>query len=143
MKGIILIIGENRYNISHMVDKAKELGFSLEIIGNLEKRMKIISEKLYYLSNKNYDVIFTIGGTGIESGDITPEATENVIDKKLPGLEYFIFKETVNTAADGVFSRVVAGMRGKTLIINLPSRGYENVFLKIIEAILKIKKEKD
>ena len=80
MKGIILIIGENRYNISHMVDKAKELGFSLEIIGNLEKRMKIISEKLYYLSNKNYDVIFTVAGSGLGYIKETYDITQKVID---------------------------------------------------------------
>ncbi len=141
MKGIILVIGDKKYDFSWIIDKAKEMGMTIETVENLEKRMKVISEKLYDLSNKDYDVIFTIGGTGIEGDDITPEATEKIIDKKLPGLEYFIFKETVETAIVGVFSRLVAGIRGKTFIINLPSKGYEGVFLKIVEAIIEIRKE--
>ena len=140
MKGIIIVIGDKKYDFSQIIDEAKEMGMTIETVENLGKRMKDISEKLYDLSNKDYDVIFTIGGTGIESDDITPEATEKIIDKKLPGLEYFIFKETVETAIVGVFSRLVAGIRGKTFIINLPSKGYEGVFSKIVEAIIEIRR---
>jgi len=66
------------------------------------------------------DYIITTGGTGISPRDITPEVTEKICDKALPGiaemLRYESFKETPNA----VFSRGYSGVRGNTIIVNFP-----------------------
>ena len=66
------------------------------------------------------DVILTTGGTGLAPRDVTPEATQQVIERATPGiaeaLRYTAFARVPNAA----LSRGVSGVRGKTLIINLP-----------------------
>ena len=68
-----------------------------------------------------YDVVVTTGGTGLTPGDLTPEMTRRVIDREIPGIAEAI---RVAGAAAGVpsaiLSRGVAGLAGRTLIVNLP-----------------------
>lgn len=71
----------------------------------------------------SYDVILTTGGTGISPTDATPEATRRVIDHEVPGIAEAIRaygREKVPTAA---LSRGLAGVAGRTLIVNLPGSG--------------------
>lgn len=140
MKGVILVIGEKEVDVTKLMKAAEEKSMKIVFVERLKKRINDISERLYALSSQDYDAIFTIGGTGIEEDDITPEATEMVIDRKIPGLEFFIFHETVSSALSGMFARIVAGLRKNTFIINLPGINYEDVFLKIVEAIHQLKK---
>ncbi len=142
MKGVILIVGDKKVDSTKLMKEADKLGMKIEFVERVEKKITDLSERLYSISSMGYDVVFTIGGTGIEEDDITPEATEMVIDKKIPGLEYFIFSETVKSAISGMFVRIVAGLRKKTFIINLPYIGHERVFLKIIEAITELRTKK-
>ena len=140
MKGVVLVVGDVEVNGTDLLKMAEERGMRIEFIERVQNRLNDISERLYSLSSMDYEVIFTIGGTGIEDEDVVPEATEMVIDKKIPGLEYFILREIVDTAFEGMFARVVAGLRKDTLIINLPSTGYERVFPKIVDAIVGVKR---
>ncbi len=142
MKGVILIVGNKEVDVTKLMKQASEKGMKIEFVERVKKRLNDLSERLYALSSQDYDVIFTIGGTGIEEDDITPEATEMVIDRKIPGLEFFIFHETVSSALSGMFARIVAGLRKNTFVINLPGVDYERVFLKIVEAIGDLKKRK-
>ncbi len=66
------------------------------------------------------DVVFTTGGTGFAPRDITPEATKAVIEKEVPGIPEAIRYESLKITKNAMLSRAVAGIRGKTLIINLP-----------------------
>jgi molybdopterin adenylyltransferase len=66
------------------------------------------------------DLIFTTGGTGFAPRDVTPEATLAVIERETPGLAEAIRLEGLRHTPNAVLSRGVAGMRGKTIIINLP-----------------------
>ncbi|MDX1378038.1 MAG: MogA/MoaB family molybdenum cofactor biosynthesis protein [Anaerolineales bacterium] len=66
------------------------------------------------------DVILTTGGTGFSHRDVTPEATLAVIDRQAPGLTEAMRAESLKITPHAMLSRVVAGIRKKTLIINLP-----------------------
>ena len=66
------------------------------------------------------DIIFTTGGTGFAPRDITPEATKAVIEKDVPGIPEAIRAKSLEITPKAMLSRAAAGIRGKTLIINLP-----------------------
>ena len=66
------------------------------------------------------DVIITTGGTGFAPRDITPEATRAVIDREAPGLAEAMRAASLKITPHAMLSRVVTGIRKKTLIINLP-----------------------
>lgn len=79
-----------------------------------------IVETLVTWSDMGLDLILTSGGTGLSPGDITPEATLEVIDRLAPGLVEAIRAESLKITKHAMLSRAVAGMRGRTLIINMP-----------------------
>jgi molybdopterin adenylyltransferase len=66
------------------------------------------------------DVILTTGGTGFSPRDVTPEATRAIIEREAPGLAEAIRAASLKITPHAMLSRVVAGIRKKTLIINLP-----------------------
>lgn len=66
------------------------------------------------------DVIFTTGGTGFAPRDVTPEATRAVIEKEAPGVAEAIRAESLKITPRAMLSRAVSGIRGRTLIVNLP-----------------------
>jgi molybdenum cofactor synthesis domain-containing protein len=69
---------------------------------------------------KLVDLILTTGGTGLGPRDVTPEATIEVIDRQIPGIAEAMRIEGLKKTRRAMLSRAVAGVRGKTLIINLP-----------------------
>ncbi len=66
------------------------------------------------------DVVITNGGTGLHPNDTTPEATSDVIDREVPGLAQAIRARSLQITPMAMLSRAVAGMRGTTLIVNVP-----------------------
>ena len=66
------------------------------------------------------DIILTTGGTGFDLRDITPEATRSVIQREAPGLSEVMRAESLKKTPHAMLSRAVAGIRGRTLIVNLP-----------------------
>ncbi|HSG42960.1 MAG TPA: MogA/MoaB family molybdenum cofactor biosynthesis protein [Anaerolineales bacterium] len=66
------------------------------------------------------DVILTTGGTGFSPRDVTPEATRAVIEREAPGLAEAMRAASLKITPHAMLSRVVAGIRKKTLIVNLP-----------------------
>ncbi len=66
------------------------------------------------------DIILTTGGTGFAPRDITPEATRAVIQRDAPGLAETMRAESLKKTPHAMLSRAVAGIRGRTLIVNLP-----------------------
>lgn len=79
-----------------------------------------ISTKLIQWSENNINLILTTGGTGFAERDITPEATLQVIQRSAPGIAEAMRYESLKITKHAMLSRAVAGMRGSTLIINLP-----------------------
>ncbi|AJC87650.1 molybdopterin adenylyltransferase [Campylobacter insulaenigrae] len=81
----------------------------------------LIVEKLIYLADEiKCDLIFTTGGTGPALRDVTPEATEVVCDKILPGFGELMRLKSLEYVPTAILSRQSAGIRKKSLIINLP-----------------------
>ena len=66
------------------------------------------------------DVILTTGGTGFSPRDVTPEATRAVIEREAPGLAEAMRAASLKITPHAMLSRIVTGIRGKTLIVNLP-----------------------
>ncbi|XP_071723301.1 molybdopterin biosynthesis protein CNX1-like [Rutidosis leptorrhynchoides] len=80
------------------------------------------------------DLILTLGGTGFTPRDVTPEATKEVIEKETPGLLYVMMQESLKVTQFAMLSRAAAGIRGSTLIINMP--GNPNAVAECMEALL-------
>ena len=65
-------------------------------------------------------VVLTTGGTGIAPRDVTPEATRTVLEREAPGIAQAIRADSIAKTPHGLLSRGVAGVRGATLVVNLP-----------------------
>jgi molybdopterin adenylyltransferase len=65
-------------------------------------------------------VVLTTGGTGVSPRDFTPEATESVLDRAVPGIAEALRADALTKTPHGLLGRGVAGIRGQTLIVNLP-----------------------
>ncbi|XP_020982928.1 molybdopterin biosynthesis protein CNX1 isoform X2 [Arachis duranensis] len=83
---------------------------------------------------EHVDLIITLGGTGFTSRDVTPEATKQLIEKETPGLLYVMTQESLKVTPSAMLSRAAAGIRGSTLIINMP--GNPNAAAECMEALL-------
>ena len=97
-----------------------------------------IAAELQRLSSEGAALILTAGGTGLGPRDRTPEATRRVIDREAPGLAEAMRSQGAAVNRYAWLSRAVAGLRGSTLIVNLPGskRGAEESLAFII-ALLK------
>jgi molybdopterin adenylyltransferase len=82
------------------------------------------------------DVILTTGGTGFSPRDVTPEATRSVIQREAPGLVEVMRSESLKKTPHAMLSRAIAGIRGRTLIVNLP--GSPKGAVENFQAILSV-----
>lgn len=73
-----------------------------------------------WAESREMDVILTTGGTGFSPRDVTPEATRAVIQREAPGLAEAMRAASLKVTPHAMLSRIVTGIRGRTLIINLP-----------------------
>jgi molybdenum cofactor synthesis domain-containing protein len=106
----------------------------------------IVTDDLEHLRNTLYtlterediNLIMTTGGTGFGPRDNTPEATRGVIDREAPGIAEAIRRETSVKTPMAMLSRGIAGIRGGTLIINLPGspKAVEECF-EVIRPVIK------
>ncbi len=106
-------------------------------IGNLSELMVHLADQ------KKIDLILTTGGTGLSPRDVTPEATRQVIEREAPGIAEALRLESLKITKKAMLSRGIAGIRGRTLIINLPGSpkaAQENlaVFLPALDHALEI-----
>lgn len=96
--------------------------------GNNIARYEIIPDEKEIIAGKladwadsgEVDVILTTGGTGLAERDVTPEATQSVIDKSVPGFSEAMRMKSLEKTPMAMLSRAAAGIRKKCLIINLP-----------------------
>lgn len=80
----------------------------------------IVSALVSWSDGKACDVILTTGGTGFSPRDVTPEATAEVIERAAPGLAEAMRAGSLEITPHAMLSRAAAGIRGRTLIVNLP-----------------------
>jgi len=83
------------------------------------------------------DLILTTGGTGLSPRDVTPDATLKVIDKEVPGFSEAMRAESLKKTPHAMISRAICGIRGSTMIVNLPGspRGVKENLSVILPAL--------
>jgi molybdopterin adenylyltransferase len=97
---------------------AAGLETSLEVVG--DERETIASALRRLADQEGARFVFTTGGTGMTPDDVTPEATLDVIDREAPGYAEAIRADSRSHTPLGILTRGVAGIRGRTLIVNFP-----------------------
>ncbi|MEZ5403353.1 MAG: MogA/MoaB family molybdenum cofactor biosynthesis protein [Bryobacteraceae bacterium] len=96
-------------------------GWSVPLLEVLPDEREMIAGRLRELADSGeYDAVFTTGGTGAALRDVTPEATRDVVEREMPGLGELMRAEGRKHTTLSYLSRATAGLRGKTLIVNLP-----------------------
>jgi len=99
----------------------EKMGCEVKAIQVLPDDLVVIRDGLVRFSDlEGFDLIVTTGGTGLAPRDVTPEATAAVIEKGVPGLAELMRSEGMKTTPRAALSRARAGVRKKTLILNLP-----------------------
>lgn len=97
----------------------KSIGAEVKYSEILPDEKELIKERLIEYSRK-VDLILTTGGTGLSPRDVTPDATIEVIDREIRGIVEGMRAEGMKKTPRSMLSRAVAGIKGQTLIINLP-----------------------
>ena len=103
----------------------------------VEDEQKVIEQTLIDLCEEGCSVIITTGGTGPAPRDVTPEATEAVCERMLPGFGEQMRAISLKHVPTAVLSRQTAGIRGSTLILNLPGspRSIREILDEIFAAV--------
>jgi molybdenum cofactor synthesis domain-containing protein len=104
------------------------IGELLAPLGGTVRRYEVLPDDLETIAATlaawadagDLDLIVTTGGTGLSPRDVTPEATLRVLDRQAPGLAELMRAEGLRHTPMAALSRAVAGVRGRTLIVNLP-----------------------
>jgi molybdenum cofactor synthesis domain-containing protein len=113
----------------------KRIGAEVKHFAILPDEKEMIKEKLVAYSMR-VDLILTTGGTGLSPRDVTPDATMEVIEREIPGIAEAMRSEGLKKTARSMLSRAVAGVKGRTLIINLP--GSPRAVKENLEVILDV-----
>ncbi|XP_005731179.1 gephyrin b isoform X5 [Pundamilia nyererei] len=123
----------------------KDLVHDPSLLGGMIAAYKIVPDEIDeiketlvdWCDEKELNLILTTGGTGFAPRDVTPEATKEVIEREAPGMSLAMLMGSLNVTPLGMLSRPVCGIRGKTLIINLPGskKGSQECFQFILPAL--------
>ncbi len=98
-----------------------EHGYTVELKMVVPDEAGLIKDVLLRCTDEErIDLVVTAGGTGFSPRDITPEVTKDVIERETPGIPEYMRQKSMEITERGCLSRSVAGIRGETLIINLP-----------------------
>ncbi|MEW6459302.1 MAG: molybdopterin adenylyltransferase [Bacillota bacterium] len=115
-------------------DMIVTLGWELVDTRIVPDDIEVIIETLVELCDDRADLVLTTGGTGFAPRDNTPEATLAVVERQVPGLAEAMRAETSKKTPRAILSRGVAGIRKRTLIVNLP--GSPKAVRECLEVIL-------
>ncbi|XP_041121007.1 gephyrin isoform X19 [Polyodon spathula] len=123
----------------------KDLVHDPSLLGGIISAYKIVPDEIDeiketlvdWCDEKELNLILTTGGTGFAPRDVTPEATKEVIEREAPGMALAMLMGSLHVTPLGMLSRPVCGIRGKTLIINLPGskKGSQECFQFILPAL--------
>jgi molybdenum cofactor synthesis domain-containing protein len=112
-----------------------DAGLTVGITAITPDEVSMISRVLIEWSDeKGLDLILTTGGTGVSPRDVTPEATMEVVSRIIPGMGEVMRAVSLGKTPHAMLSRAIAGVRGRTLIINLP--GSPKGAIENLEAVL-------
>jgi molybdopterin adenylyltransferase len=98
-----------------------------------DEREQIRGNLMHFADDLQLDLVLTTGGTGIAPRDVTPDATASVVDYQVPGIAEAMRVMSVQKTPYGMLSRQVVGVRGGTLIVNLP--GSPKAVVECLEVI--------
>jgi molybdenum cofactor synthesis domain-containing protein len=99
----------------------ERLGATVELEAIVpDERTIIAGTLLTWVDEVGLDLVLTTGGTGFAPRDVTPEATRDVIEREAPGLAEAMRSASLDITPHAMLSRAVAGIRGRSLIVNLP-----------------------
>mgnify|MGYP001166006045 CR=1 FL=1 len=121
--------------IAGMLEKA-----GMEILGSRiipDEKEDIRRTLIEWSDGGKADLIVTTGGTGVSPRDVTPDATREVLDREIPGMAEAMRRHSAAVTPHAMISRAMAGIRGRTLIINLPGspRGARENLSVVIPAL--------
>uniref|UniRef100_A0A8C5R1H5 Gephyrin n=1 Tax=Leptobrachium leishanense TaxID=445787 RepID=A0A8C5R1H5_9ANUR len=125
-------------NLKDLVQDPSLLGGTVAAYKIVPDELEDIKESLIdWCDEKELNLILTTGGTGFAPRDVTPEATKEVIEREAPGMALAMLMGSLNVTPLGMLSRPVCGIRGKTLVINLPGskKGSQECFQFILPAL--------
>jgi len=104
-----------------LIDACEDRGWLVVAYHVCASDMECVTTSLLEMTDmENADVVLTIGGIGLSPRDMTPEATARVTERSIPGLAEVLRQAYPATESSRVLSRGTAGMRGYSLIVNLP-----------------------
>jgi molybdenum cofactor synthesis domain-containing protein len=99
----------------------EQLGALVEVESIVPDERAVIADTLiHWADGMGLDLVLTTGGTGFAPRDVTPEATLDVIEREAPGLAEAMRAASLRVTPHAMLSRAVTGIRGGTLIVNLP-----------------------
>lgn len=110
-------------------------GYDVKYVNIIPDNRELIKKELLKVSDEGINLILTTGGTGFSESDITPEATKDVVERLTPGIPEMMRVLNYKNTDKSCLSRSVAGIRKKSLIINLP--GSKNAAKENFEVVMK------
>lgn len=132
-----------------LADRVRAEGWSVVQTAILPDDRSALAETMRQWADSGLlDVILVTGGTGFAPRDVTPEATRDVIEKEAPGLAEAMRTASLSITPHAMLSRLVAGIRGRTLILDLPGSpkgAVENlqVVLPVLEHAIRLLRDED
>jgi molybdopterin adenylyltransferase len=109
---------------------AEEAGADVDAMEVVPDDFALIEDRLHHFADAGYALVLTTGGTGLTADDVTPEATKAAVERDVPGIAEALRAASLQHTPMALLSRGVAGVRGRTLIVNFPGspRALEQTF---------------
>ena len=124
-------------SVKKIVSIMEENGYDVVKTVILPDDKQMLADEMIAMCDAGIHLILTTGGTGFSKRDVTPEATKMVIEKEAAGIPMAILNYSLTITDRAMLSRATAGIRGETLIINMPGspKAVEEALLYILPSL--------